>query len=205
MEQIAAWLVDFVGSLGYTGIFIMTFLESTFVPLPAEVTMIPVGYLAHQGEMSAVLALIIAVAGAVSGSLANYYIAFHYGRKFLYSYGKYMFFDHNKMEKLDGFFAHHGEISTLTGRLVPGLRHFISFPAGLGRMNLRKFIVYTGVGAGIWMAILIFIGYIIGGNKEMVKHYTPYATVVVLIIVAATVILYIKRHKAQLTRDTGGK
>src|SRR5690242_4622913 len=131
----------------------MTFLESTFVPIPAEFTMVPAGYLVHQGEMNAVLVMLSAITGTIGGSIANYYIAYHYGRKFLYHYGKYLFFNHERMEKLDKFFASHGEISTLTGRLVPGLRHFISFPAGLAHMNLRKFVTYTGVGGGIWMAI----------------------------------------------------
>ncbi|HEU5047378.1 MAG TPA: DedA family protein [Rickettsiales bacterium] len=203
MEAIASWLVDFVGSLGYTGVFIMTFLESTFVPLPAEVTMIPAGYLASQGEMNGIVVLLTAILGSLAGSLANYYIAYHYGRRFLYAYGKYMFFSHERMEKLDGFFARHGEISTLTGRLVPGLRHFISFPAGLGRMNVKKFSLYTAVGAGVWMAILIMIGYLIGGNKALVKHYTPYATATVLIVVAVMIILYIRRHKAR--KETGGE
>src|SRR5580704_13536135 len=144
----------------------MTFLESTFVPIPAELTMVPAGYLVHQGQMSSVLVMTIAVIGSISGSLANYYIAYHYGRRFLYAYGKYLFFNHDKMNSLDKFFADHGEISTLTGRLVPGLRHFISFPAGLAHMHIKKFATYTGVGSGLWMATLVLLGYIIGGNKE---------------------------------------
>ena len=191
MEEVAAWLVDFVHGFGYLGIFIMTFLESTFVPIPAEMTMIPAGYLAHQGEMNGIIVLFISVLGSLLGSLANYYVAFHYGRKFIYAYGKYIFFPHERMEELDQFFASHGEISTLTGRLIPGVRHFISFPAGLGKMNLRKFITYTSAGATIWMGILVIIGYFIGDNKEMVKHYTPYATAIVLFTVAIGIIFYI--------------
>ena len=197
MEAIAEWLVDFVHGFGYLGIFIMTFLESTFVPIPAEMTMIPAGYLAHQGEMNGVLALFFSVLGSLAGSLTNYYIAFHYGRRFIYAYGKYMFFPHERMEELDQFFASHGEISTLTGRLIPGVRHFISFPAGLGKMDLRKFITYTSIGATIWMGILVIIGYFIGDNKAMVKHYTPYATVAVLFAVATGIIFYILRKKTK--------
>ena len=202
MEVFAEWLVDFVHQFGYWGIFITTFLESTFVPLPAELTMVPAGYLVYQGHMNGPLVLLISILGSIAGSLFNYYIAFHYGRRFMYHYGKYMFFDHTKMEKLDKFFADHGEISILTGRLIPGLRHFISFPAGLWKMNLRKFTLYTGIGAGIWMAILLVIGYVIGDNKEMVKHYTPYATVIVLVSVTAAVLFYINNHKKSKSEDT---
>lgn len=205
MESIAEWLVDFVHGFGYFGIFIMTFLESTFVPIPAELTMVPAGYLAHQGEMDGLLVLVIAVTGAVMGSIANYYIAFHYGRRFLYAYGKYLFFGHEKMEKLDKFFASHGEISTLTGRLVPGLRHFISFPAGLAHMNLKKFIIYTGIGGGLWMATLILLGYVIGGNKALVRHYTPYVTAIAISGVIIMVILYIKHHRAKKMEVADGQ
>ena len=195
MEALAQWLVDFVDKFGYAGIFVMAFLESTFVPIPSEVTMVPAGYLVHQGEMNAWIVLFSSIAGAIGGSLANYYVAFHYGRRFLYNYGKYLFFDHQKMEKLDTFFASHGEISTLTGRLIPGLRHVISFPAGLAHMSVKKFTAYTGVGGGLWMATLLLVGYIIGDNKALVRHYMPYVTGVALTGVVSMVVIYISHHR----------
>lgn len=195
MEAFAEWLVDLVHGWGYFGIFFMTFLESTFVPLPAELTMIPAGYLAYQGKMDITLVFIISVAGSLAGSLACYYMAYYYGRRFLYNYGKYFLFNHDTMDKLDRFFSQHGEISTFTGRLVPGLRHFISFPAGLGRMDIKRFCFYTSVGAGIWMGILILIGYFIGGNKEAVKHYTPYVTIAALVVVVGMVTFYIRKQR----------
>jgi len=195
VEAIAEWLVDFVQGFGYLGVFIMTFLESTFVPLPAELTMVPAGYLAQQGQMSGMLVLIIAVLGSLCGSLTNYYIAYHYGRRFMYAYGKYFFFDHRKMEKLDMFFVSHGEVSTLTGRLLPGLRHFISFPAGLAHMNLKKFTLYTGAGSGLWMGTLVLLGYLIGGNKQLVKHFMPFVISGAMVIVIVMLVLYIVHHR----------
>lgn len=195
LEAFAEWLVEFVHRFGYFGIFVMTFLESTFVPIPSEVTMIPAGYLVHQGQMNGPIILITAILGAVGGSIANYYIAYYYGRRFLYAYGKYLFFNHEKMGKLDSFFASHGEISTLTGRLIPGLRHVISFPAGLAHMDLKKFSLYTGIGGGIWMAILIMVGYLIGGNKERVHHYMPYVTAASIMGVVGLVVLYVWHHR----------
>jgi membrane protein DedA with SNARE-associated domain len=204
VEALAEWLVNFVQSFGYLGIFIMTFLESTFVPIPAELTMVPAGYLVHQGHMSAALVMAIAIIGSISGSLANYYIAYHYGRRFMYAYGKYLFFNHDKMAKLDSFFASHGEISTLTGRLVPGLRHFISFPAGLAHMNLRKFVLYTGVGSGLWMGVLVLVGYVIGDNKAMVRHYTPYVTAAAIAGVLCMLAIYIQRHRRKKAEQPHG-
>ena len=205
MEELATWLVKFVHDFGYIGIFVMAFLESTFVPIPSEVTMIPAGYLVHEGKMDVWLVLFASIAGAVGGAVANYFIAYHYGRRFLYAFGKYMFFDHTKMEKLDKYFALHGEISTFTGRLIPGLRHVISFPAGLAHMDLKKFSLYTGVGGGLWMATLVLVGYLIGGNTEQVHKYMPYVTGIVIFSVAILLTLYVRRYRskkaAQLTKE----
>ena len=98
----------------------------------------------------------------------------------LVAFGKYLGFGQEKMEMLDRFFISHGEISTLTGRLVPGLRHFMAFPAGLSHMHVKKFIVYTGVGGGLWSGILLAVGYMIGDNKEMVSKYLPYVEGIVI-------------------------
>ncbi len=202
MEVLAAFLVDIVHRFGYAGIFIMAFLESTFLPIPSEATLIPAGYLVHQGVMSGWLVWIVATAGAVGGALLNYFIAYYYGRRFLYAYGKYLFFSHEKMEKLDHFFARHGEISTLTGRLVPGLRHFISFPAGLAHMDLKKFCTYTGVGGGLWMSILLLVGYVIGGNKDTVHRFMPYVTAACIAAVVLMISFYIW-HQGKKKRMTG--
>jgi membrane protein DedA with SNARE-associated domain len=204
VEAIADWLVEFVHGFGYLGIFAMTFLESTFVPIPSELTMIPAGYLIHQHDMNAFWVLFSAITGTIGGSLANYYIAYHYGRRFLYAYGKYLFFSHEKMDKLDAFFLNHGEISTLTGRLIPGLRHFISFPAGLAHMKLKKFVLYTGVGGGLWISILVLVGYIIGGNKAMVRHYMPYITAIAILGVALMLLLYVKHHRGRKDKEPNG-
>ena len=195
IHGIIDWLVHFVHEFGYGGIFIMAFLESTFVPIPSEVTMVPAGYLVQQGKMNFWIVFFASTVGALGGSLANYFIAYHYGRRFLYKFGKYMFFDHEKMEKLDKYFASHGDISTFTGRLIPGLRHVISFPAGLAHMNLKKFCIYTTVGGGLWMLTLILVGYLIGDNPDLVHAYMPYITGAFLTCVIIMVSVYVRRHR----------
>lgn len=201
METVVQWLVDIVRMFGYPGLFFMAFLESTFVPIPSEATMMPAGYLVYQGEMSFLAAFVVSTLGCVGGALFNYYIAYHYGRRFFNAYGKYMFFDHDKMEKLDKFFASHGEISMLTGRLVPGLRHVISFPAGLAHMNLKKFCIYTGIGGGLWMATLLLLGYFIGGNKELIRENTPYVVAAAVTCAALMLGAYIYRHKKKAKKN----
>jgi membrane protein DedA with SNARE-associated domain len=195
LDLIAEWLVNFVHTLGYAGIFIMTFLESTFVPIPSEVTMVPAGYLVQKGEMHFLLVLLFSVLGTLAGSWFNYWIAKHYGRRFLLAYGKYLLFPPEKLTRMEDYFRSHGEISIFTGRLIPGLRHFISFPAGLSHMNLKKFCFYTGLGGGLWMLVLITIGYLIGDNKEMIHHYVPLITYAALALVGIAVFLYIRNHR----------
>lgn len=195
MEVLVQWLVDIVRLFGYPGLFVMAFLESTFVPIPSEATMVPAGFLVHQGEMNFMAAFIVSTVGCVAGSLFNYYIAYHFGRRFLNAYGRYMFFDHDKMAKLDAFFASHGEISTLTGRLIPGVRHVISFPAGLAHMDLKKFCIYTGIGGGLWMATLLLVGYLIGGNKALVKQNMPYVVAAAVSCALILAAVYVYRHR----------
>lgn len=195
LHQFVAWLVDFVHHLGYFGIFIMTFVESTFVPIPAEVTMIPAGYLVYQGHMQFIPALLASIIGTVGGSYFNYWIAKKYGRDLFIRYGKYLMMTPAKLVKLENFFYEHGVISTFTGRLIPGLRHYISFPAGLARMKLSKFIIYTGLGGGIWMTVLLCLGYYIGENEDMVMAYLPMAKMGILLVLAIVALFYIVRAR----------
>ena len=115
----------------------MTFIESTFIPIPSEITMIPAGYLIGKGELNFFLVFLCSISGTVLGALTNYMIAYHYGRKLLVNYGKYFFLNTTKLVKIELFFRKYGKISTFFGRMLPGVKHFISFPAGLGKMNLR--------------------------------------------------------------------
>lgn len=204
METFASWLVDTVHSLGYIGLFITMFFGNALVPIPVEAIMIPAGYLVEQGEMNLLLVMASAIFGDISGSLFSYYIARHFGRRFLFAYGKYLFFSHDKIEMLDKFFAGHGEISVLTGRLVPGLRHFMAFPAGLSHMNVKKFVIYTGVGGGLWMSILVLVGYMIGGNKALVRHYMPYVEGIIIGGVLVTIIMYIRHHRKKVAGGSDG-
>lgn len=149
MAEIINWIVQTVGDLGYMGIFVMMFLESSFFPFPSEVVMIPAGYLASIGQMNLFVAIAFGIAGSLAGALFNYYLAIKFGRAFLQKYGKFVLVREETLEKMENFFAKHGHISTFSGRLVPAVRQYISLPAGLARMDLFKFSLYTSLGAGI--------------------------------------------------------
>jgi membrane protein DedA with SNARE-associated domain len=163
--------VAFVDQVGYLGVLIMMTLESTFVPLPSELVMPQAGYLAATGRMNIWIAILMATIGSILGALINYWLSRWLGRTFLLKYGKYVLCPPHKFQKMEAFFLRHGEIGTFTGRLVLGVRHFISFPAGLARMHLGRFIVYTGLGSALWAMILAWIGYKVGLNQELLHRY----------------------------------
>ena len=182
IKELAQALVDLIFDWGYLGIFLLMAVESSFIPFPSEIILIPAGYLACQGEMNLGLILASALGGSLVGAFINYYLALLLGRKILKKYGKYFFINENALEKMDNYFDKHGAISTFIGRLIPGIRQLISIPAGLSRMNLAVFSTYTALGAGIWALILTMLGYFIGENQELISTYLKQITIIVLIV-----------------------
>jgi len=195
IHEIANTIVSYIGDMGYLGIFLLMFLESTFFPFPSEIIMIPAGYLAYQGEMNIYIIILVGILGSVLGALLNYYLALFFGRKFILKYGKYFFIKEETLDKLESFFAKHGEISTFTGRLIPGIRQLISLPAGLARMNIVKFSFYTAIGAGIWVVVLVTVGYLVGSNEALISEYLKSATLIALVSVVLITIFYMVRNK----------
>ncbi|MBQ3395042.1 MAG: DedA family protein [Synergistaceae bacterium] len=197
LSALTSWLVDVIGSMGYTGIISLMFLESSFFPFPSEVVMPPAGYLAWKGEMSLPLVLIAGIAGSLLGALFNYWLAVKLGRPLLIKYGKYFFISQETIDKADRFFQKHGHISTFVCRLLPGIRQYVSLPAGLARMPMKPFCLYTGLGAGIWVAVLTFAGYLLGEHQELLKEYLHVITIgcIALACVIAGGYYFIQRRR----------
>ena len=154
---------------GYLLIFVFMAVESSFIPFPSEVVMIPAGFLAARGELqggSPLVCLSVAVGGGILGSLAgafvNYYLALWVGKPFLEKYGKYFFIKPEPLARACEVFNRYGAATTFVCRLVPVIRQLISIPAGISRMPLGSFTLFTGLGAGIWTAILAAVGYVLG-------------------------------------------
>lgn len=202
LSSVVDFIVQTVGSLGYLGIFLMMFLESSFFPFPSEVVMIPAGYLAYKGEMNIYIAIVAGILGSLAGALFNYYLAIKFGRKFLIKYGKYFFIKEPTIIKMEEFFKSHGHISTFSGRLIPAVRQYISFPAGLARMNLFIFCIYTSLGAGIWVIILTLLGYFLGGNEALIKEYLHTIVIVILVLLSVLGFVYYKRVKNKKNKET---
>lgn len=195
---IVDFLVTTVGQMGYFGIVALMFLESSFFPFPSEVVMIPAGYLAFQGEMNLLLAVFCGIVGSLLGAWFNYFVAVKFGRSVLLK-----IISQQKMERLESFFDKHGHISTFSGRLIPGVRQYISLPAGLAKMDAFTFSLYTALGAGLWVGILALLGYYIGSNQALIHAYLKEITIVVLGVLSVVAAIYIALHRRNKKRQAG--
>jgi len=200
MHAFLNWLIDTIGTVGYPGIVLLMFIESTFIPLPSELVIPPAGYLISQNKMSWAGVILSGTVGSVLGALFNYAIAVFFGRPFILKYGKYFGVSQNHFEKGETFFLKHGHISTFIGRLILGVRHYISFPAGLCRMNLLEFSFFTAFGAGIWVWILAYIGYFVGNNKDKIlevsRQWSVYVIIGCVLLILAYILWHRKKQKA---------
>ncbi|MEW6215337.1 MAG: DedA family protein [Nitrospirota bacterium] len=196
------WLVYTIGYMGYPGIMFLMFIESTFIPLPSELVIPPAGYLISQNQMSWIGVILSGTIGSVLGALFNYAIALYLGRPFILRYGKYFGVSQRRFIKGENFFLKHGNISTFIGRLILGIRHYISFPAGLARMNVGKFCFYTAFGASIWIWVLAYIGYFVGNNKERIaevsRQWSLYIIIGCVLLVAVYIFWYKRKQKTPI-------
>ena len=200
VSQFVDWILQFCLDLGYPGIIALMAMESSILPVPSELVMPPAGYWAAKGEMNFGVALLCGVLGSIIGALANYYGAQLIGRPLIQRYGKYILLSEKNLERSERFFAQHGEISTLIGRLFPVIRHLISIPAGLHKMPLPKFILYTAVGAGVWCAILTYIGYFLGQHEaslrtEEIHRYVTWVIIALIPLSFGAIGIYLWRRR----------
>jgi len=201
IRELAQDLVDLIFDWGYLGIFLLMTVESSFIPFPSEIVLVPAGYLASEEKMSISLIMLSGLGGSILGAFINYYLAFFVGRKFLQRYGKYFFIKESTLEKMENYFQKHGAISTFIGRLIPGIRQLISIPAGLSKMNIATFTLYTSLGAWIWALILVLLGFFIGENKELIDVYLKQITIVVLILLILLGVWYNSNHKRKANKE----
>jgi membrane protein DedA with SNARE-associated domain len=169
-DSFVNFLVSFISEIGYLGIFLGMFLESTLVPIPSELIMIPAGIAAASGAINLYFAIIIGTVGNVFGAIFSYYLADLIGRPLLLKIGKYFFVYEQTIVKIEKFFEKHGSVSIFIGRLLPGFRHFISLPAGIAKMNIKTFIIYTSLGSTIWTSVLAILGFTIKENQQLIKE-----------------------------------
>lgn len=177
MTILANYFLHLFGQLGYTGIIILMAVESSLIPFPSELVMPPAGYLAAQGQFNLLGVIVAGTFGSLLGALFNYYLALYLGRALLYRFAetklaKWFFITPAKITKAEQYFLNKGKLSTLIGRLIPAVRQLISLPAGLAKMNLVDFLIYTAVGAALWNAFLALAGYWLGASQALEQALT---------------------------------
>ncbi|QER41520.1 DedA family protein [Thermodesulfobacterium sp. TA1] len=194
IKEFIQYFLLFFEKSSYLGVFVLMALESTLVPIPSEVIIPPAAYLAYQGKLSLWGVIIAGTLGSLAGALFNYFLALKFGRpmflRFVKRYGKYVLLTEYSFYKMEKFWHQHGHISTFIGRLLPGLRHVISIPAGFAKMGLLLFSFYTLLGAFIWCSFLGFCGYFFGKNEDLLKTYLERGSVGIILFCILLLVVY---------------
>ncbi|MFC1659348.1 DedA family protein [Pseudomonadota bacterium] len=181
-------LAEYFLEFGYFGIFILMLIESSFIPFPSEIVMIPAGYFASTGQMNMYLAIFLGTLGSLIGAIINYYLSFKIGREILL---KCKIINEKKLKKAENYFEKHGVFSIFIGRLLPVIRQYISIPAGICRMNFTKFSLFTAIGAGIWVTLLTIFGYIVGNNKEKIIENLYFVKIFIIVFILLSILSYV--------------
>lgn len=206
-----SFITSMLGHLNYGTIFILMLLESTVIPVPSELVVAPAAYHAAAGNLDIWLVILFSTLGADVGATINYLAGWYLGRPIIYKFanskwGHLCLLNQEKVEKSERYFDEHGMVATITGRLLPGIRHLISIPAGLAKMNYWKFLLYTTIGAASWHSILALLGHYMHSFvpeeqlQEKILEYGEYIKfgLIVLVILACIYVLvkwYIKKKK----------
>jgi membrane protein DedA with SNARE-associated domain len=152
--------------------------------------------------MNLYVAIAMGTIGSCLGAAFNYFLALKLGRPFFLKFGKYLLCPPHTFAKIEAFFLKHGEIGTFTGRLIPGVRHLVSLPAGLARMNFGRLMLFTALGSGMWCAILAVVGYIAGENMDLIKQYSRHCTIGAIALCVIMIALYVWWHKRRENKAT---
>ncbi len=199
---IGSFALSTISQLGYVGIFFLMMLESMIVPVPSEFVMPFAGFLVAQGSFNGILVILVSTLGSITGSLIFYYIGKTGGYALVQRYGKYVLVDTEDIKKTEAWFNKRGELTIFLARLVPVVRHLISLIAGIGKMDVKKFIMYTILGAALWNGILTYLGFLLGQHWNEVSQYIENLDLVIVVLLIVGCLYFIYRHlrRAKKTR-----
>jgi membrane protein DedA with SNARE-associated domain len=193
-EQLTKWCVHVIEISGYPGIFLLMALESMIAPIPSEAVMPFAGFLAFEGKMSMFLIAVVSTIGSITGSLVSYWMGIYGGRPLVLKIGKYLFLNVHHLDATERFFNRFGASTVFICRFIPVVRHFISIPAGMGRMQIPKFIVMTVTGALIWNTFLAWVGWKLKENWETLRVYFHWIDIVIAAIILLFIVAFIARQ-----------
>ena len=197
VEFVSNFIINVIGNLGYWGVFSAMTLESACIPLPSEIIMTFSGFVVWQGNTSMTLlgVTLIGALGNLFGSLIAYLVGLKGGRPLLEKYGKYILITHSKLETADKWFDRYGYEAVLISRVLPGVRTFISLPAGITRMNLKRFVTYTFAGSLVWCFVLAYIGTLLGPRWDMITGYFHVFDVIVVVGLIGFVLYMVYKYR----------
>ena len=205
-------MTSLLSNLNYATVYFLMLLESTVVPVPSELVVAPAAYHSAAGHINIWLVILFATLGAMTGASINYLAGYYLGRPIIYKFansrlGHLCLLNQSKVEKSEKYFDDHGMVATITGRLIPGIRHLISIPAGLAKMNYWKFLLYTTIGAGAWHAILALLGWYLHDVvpeeqlNDKILEYGEYIKVAICLVAAVALVYFIIRYLVRRHRS----
>ncbi len=180
-DSIIQFATQFIDTTGALGVFVLMIFESMIAPVPSEAVLPFAGFLVSSGRFNFVMIAVVATLGSIVGSLISYYLGAIGGRPLVFRVGKYFLLDHHHLDWTEKWFAKHGDSTIFISRFIPIVRHLISIPAGIGRMPIGKFILYTLLGAGAWNGFLIWVGLMLRDRWDTVSHYTHWGDYIILL------------------------
>ncbi|MFA6536975.1 MAG: DedA family protein [Patescibacteria group bacterium] len=189
------FFVRVIDSAGYVGVFILMIMESMVLPVPSEAVMPFAGFLIFQNKMIFLWVVLFSTIGSIIGSLLSYAIGYYGGRPLLYKYGKFLFLNQHHLDQTENFFNKFGSKTIFVSRFIPIIRHLISIPAGVARMNLGKFLIYTTVGAGLWNSFLTYLGFLLGQNWSEIKKVSHVLDILMILVIIGAVIWFFSKNK----------
>jgi len=195
LNPIVQFIISIISDLGYAGIFLLMTLESALIPIPSEIIMPFSGFLVTMNKLGLIGVILAGSFGNLVGSIATYFLGIKFGRSFLIKYGKYIFFKQHHLTFTEDLFHKYGDKIVFVGRLLPLVRTYISLPAGIGRTNFFKFVVYTLAGSLIWNTILTYAGLELGRNWKHIDQYSRYFDFFAVVAVIAFVIWIVYKNK----------
>lgn len=200
-------ITGLISALGYPGIFGLMIVESALIPVPSEIIMPFSGFLVSSGKLSVVPTILAGSFGNLVGSVLTYYLGLKVGRQVILKYGRYILLSEKHLRVTENWFAKYGEVTSLVGRLLPGVRTYISLPAGTGEMRLGRFMLFTFIGSVIWNSGLTLVGMQLGSNWENIDKYSTYLDIAAAIAVVAFVLWFVRslRTGPRQGRNAQGK
>ena len=194
VEKIVEYITLGMSTGGYFGLFMLMALESMIAPVPSEVVMPFAGYLALQGRFNFWIAVLVSGLGSVFGSLVSYYMGAYLGRPFVLKFGKYLLLEEEHLEWTEKWFKRQGEKTIFISRFVPVVRHLISIPAGIAKMSMQKFLVYTFAGATVWNLILLYAGFKLGEHWDKIHEFSKELDIIFVIAVMMFFVYFVWKH-----------